>query len=89
MARVGGAARRQESLDAILALADEIARLAPDCADRAMRIAEFARDLGSEPDAATVEDAIVAETADSDLSDTQVRTTARSVVDAMRKDVEV
>ncbi|MGY2047426.1 hypothetical protein [Methylobacterium sp. JK268] len=35
----------QRSVDAILALVDEIARLSPDCADRAMRIARLVRDL--------------------------------------------
>ena len=83
---MASAARRQESLDAILALADEIARLAPDCADRAMQISQLVRDLGAAPDAATVEDTIAAETADSDLSETQLRSTASSVMDALRKD---
>jgi hypothetical protein len=86
MASADGTTRRQQSLDAILALADEIARLAPDCAERAMQITRLVRDLDAAPDAAAVTDTIAAETADSDLSETQVRATARSVVDALRKD---
>ncbi|MFE1600922.1 hypothetical protein [Methylobacterium sp. ID0610] len=43
----------QRTLDAILDLAQEIARLSPDCADRAMQIARLVRDLeppsGEEP----------------------------------------
>lgn len=35
----------QCTLDAILTLTDEIARLAPDCADRALTIARLVRDL--------------------------------------------
>lgn len=78
--------KRQTILDAIIALAEEIARASPDCADRAMRIAALAGELETGPDATSVEDAIVAETADSDLSDSQVRTTTRAVVDALTGD---
>ncbi|WP_407524284.1 hypothetical protein [Methylobacterium oryzisoli] len=35
----------QRTLDAILTLTDEIARLSPDCADRALTIARLVRDL--------------------------------------------
>ena len=92
MGRVGGvehvgtSGHRQQALDAIQTLVDEIARLAPDCADRAMQIARLVRELDHAPDAATIEDAITAQTADSDLSETQVRSTARSVADAVRYD---
>ncbi|GJD50692.1 hypothetical protein OPKNFCMD_3437 [Methylobacterium crusticola] len=33
----------QRTLDAIVSLADEIARISPDCAERAMRIVRLAR----------------------------------------------
>lgn len=39
----------QRTLDAILALTDEIARLSPDCADRAMQIARLMRNLEPPP----------------------------------------
>lgn len=80
---------RQDVLDTIIALADQIARAAPDCADKAMRIIELVHGLDGSVDQASVEDAITAETVDSDLSDPQVRTTARAVLDALRdRDVE-
>ncbi|MEH3146969.1 MAG: hypothetical protein PGN34_16830 [Methylobacterium frigidaeris] len=35
----------QRSLDAIVTLTEEIARISPDCADRAMQIAQLVRGL--------------------------------------------
>lgn len=75
---------RQNVLDTIVALADGIARASPDCADQALRIIELVHDLAGSVDQASVEDAIIAGTVDSDLSDPQVRTTARAVIEALR-----
>jgi hypothetical protein len=52
-------------VETIVALAEEIAQVAPDCADRALKILEFARELGGQPDRATVEDAIESQLIDS------------------------
>lgn len=78
--------QRQQTLDTIQALVDEIARISPDCAEKAMQISELVRGLEPGPDRSTIEDTITAETADSDLSDSQVRTTARSVANAVNRD---
>ena len=69
MGLMGTSGQRQQALDAIQALVDEIARLAPDCADKAMQISRLVRELDPAPDSATIADAISAQTADSDLSD--------------------
>lgn len=74
-------------VDAICELADEIARLCPDCADRAKRLVALVGDLRSAPlDRTAIEDAITSETAGSDVSDAQVRTTAEAVLRAARTD---
>ena len=80
--------QRQQTLDAIQALIDEIARISPDCAEKAMQISDLVRGLEPGPDRAMIEDTIIAETADSDLSDSQVRSTAKSVADAVNRDPE-
>ena len=74
----------QPHLDAIVELAESIARSSPDCADRAMQIVRLVGDLDSTaPDAADVEDAIDAGT-DGDLSDAQLRNAASLVRRAMQ-----
>ena len=76
-------------VEAICEIADEIARLCPDCADRAKRLVTLVAELRSAPlDRGAVEDAITSETVDSDLSDAQVRTTAAAVVKTARGDDE-
>jgi hypothetical protein len=45
-------------VETIIALAEEIAQVAPDCADRALKIIEFARELGDQPERVMIEDAI-------------------------------
>lgn len=76
-------------VEAICEIADEIARLCPDCADRAKRLVEMVAQLRSAPlDRSAVEDAITFETVGSDLSDAQVRTTAAAVVKAARGEDE-
>ena len=77
-------AHRQPAIDTIVMLAEQIAHTAPECATQAMRIIELANELGSEPDRAIIMDAIEAETADTDLSDARVQSTAEAVARAVR-----
>jgi hypothetical protein len=71
-------------VETIIALAEEIAQVAPDCADRALKIIEFARELGDQPDRATVEDAIESHLIDSELSEPQLQTVTSAVVGSIR-----
>jgi hypothetical protein len=75
---------KQPTIDTIVMLAEQIAHTAPECAIQAMRIIELVNELGSEPDRAMIRDAIEAETADSDLSNARVQTTAEAVARAIR-----
>ena len=66
------------AVETIVRLAEEIGRAAPECAAKAMQIAELARELDSEPDHATVRDALDAQAFDDDcLSDVNTRNAAR------------
>lgn len=78
------AEKRQQVVDTIARLAEDIARAAPEVADRALQIAALAREIGPEYDPIAVADIIGAETADSDLSESQVRATARAVLGTTR-----
>jgi hypothetical protein len=69
---------------AIIALAEEIAQVAPECADKALRIIEAARELGERPDRAMVEDAIESQLIDSELSEPQLQTVTSAVVGSIR-----
>jgi hypothetical protein len=80
------ASDRQAVLDAIAMLADQIARTSPESADQAMQIVKLVHELGSEPDRALVKDTIEVETADTDLSDARIETTADAVMKAVRAD---
>jgi hypothetical protein len=71
-------------VSAIIALAEEIAQVAPDCADRALKIIEFAHELGDQPDRATIQDAIESQMVDSELSDPQLQSVTSAVVGSMR-----
>lgn len=71
-------------VETIVALAEEIAQVAPDCADRALKIIEFARELGDQPDRAMVEDAIESQLIDSELSEPQLQTVTSAVVGSIR-----
>jgi hypothetical protein len=74
-------------VDAIVALAEEIARVAPDCADRAMKIIELARELDkSLPDRASIEDAIEGQILSDELSEPQVRSVTSAVVSSWKDD---
>ena len=73
------------SVDTIVRLAEEIARTAPECAPKAMQIAELARALQAAPDQATVQDAIDAKALDDDLSDISSQSAASEVVKALKR----
>ena len=67
-------------VDTIIALAQEIAQVAPECADKALKIIDAARELGERPDRAMIEDAIESKLIDSELSETQLQTVTSAVV---------
>ncbi len=46
----------QRNLDAIVTLTEEIARISPDCADKAMQIGRLVRSLDPQPHRAQPED---------------------------------
>jgi hypothetical protein len=73
----------QATIDAIAALAEEIARSNPECAPKAMQILELAKDLEAKPDIAAIGDAIDAGTAGG-LSDTEVRSASLEVARTVR-----
>lgn len=77
---------QQTTLDAIVGLAEEIARASPECADKALNILRLLGDLGGKPDKASIEDAIEAQ-AGGDLSDTTVRNATNAVIRTMRDEV--
>jgi hypothetical protein len=68
----------------IIALAQEIAQVAPDCADRALKIIEFARELADQPDRAMVEDAIESQLIDGELSEPQLQSVTSAIVGSIR-----
>ena len=80
------ATQHQSVLDTVAMLADQIARTAPECASQAMEIVKLVNELGPAPDRALVQDALDAETADTDLSDARVQTTTNAVMRAVRGD---
>jgi hypothetical protein len=73
------------NIETIVRLAEEIGRTAPECAAKAMQIAELARELDSAPDQATVRDALDAQTLDDDLSDVNTQSAASAVVRALKE----
>lgn len=78
--------QRSSGLQTIAALAEEIARASPEAANKAMQIAELARELDDTADLGTIRDVLEAETVDGDeLSDTRARTTATEIVDALKR----
>jgi hypothetical protein len=77
---------RSSGLQTIAALAEEIARSSPEAANKAMQIAELARELDDAPDVGTIRDVLDAETADGDdMSDTRARTAATEIADALKR----
>lgn len=79
-------ADQQTTLDAIAALAEEIARAHPESADRALSIIRLLGDLAGSPDKESIGDAIDAEAA-GDLSETTVRNATSAVIRTMRSEV--
>jgi hypothetical protein len=73
-------------IDAIVALAEEIGRCAPECADKAMQIAELARGLAAAPDRAAIQDAVEADRLDNGFSDVSARSTASAVARALEEE---
>jgi hypothetical protein len=71
-------------VEAIIALAEEIAQVAPECADKALRIIGSARELGDRPDRAMIEEAIESWLIDSELSEPQLQTVTSAVVGSIR-----
>ena len=80
------AAQHQAVLDTVVMLAEQIARTAPQCADQAMQIVKLVHELGPAPDRGLIQDALDAETADTDVSDARVQTTTDAVMRAVRSD---
>lgn len=73
-------------IETIGRLADEIARASPESAEKARQIAALAAEIScAMVDGTAIRDAIESETADSDLSDTQVRSTAEAVLRTTRE----
>jgi hypothetical protein len=73
----------QATIEAIRSLAEEIARISPECADKAMQIRDLAKALEAKPDLAAIEDAIDVGTAGG-LSETEVRSVTREVARTVR-----
>lgn len=71
------------TVQAITALAEEIARTSPECAEKAMQIVELVRGIDAKPDQASIEDAIEVGTG-GDLSDTSVRSASGAVLRSIR-----
>jgi hypothetical protein len=66
---------------AIIAVAEEISRVAPDCAERALKIIELARELEEvQPDRNSIQDAIEAQMIDDEVSETKVRNVTSAVL---------
>jgi hypothetical protein len=73
-----------EIIEAIISLAQDIARIAPECATKSMQIIDLVRELDAVPDRETIEDAIETSLNDSELSDPQLRTMTSAIVKAVR-----
>lgn len=75
----------QALMASICDLAMEIARLCPDAAERGEQLVALVGELRQVPvDRDAVEDAITSRTMDSDLSESQVRSTTEAVIKAAR-----
>ena len=78
------ASQRQSVIETVVMLAEQIARSSPESADQAMQIVKLVHELGPEPDRDMIRDTLEAETADTDLSDARVQTTADAVMRAVK-----
>ena len=79
--------RLQLDRDALAAtvstLAQDIARAAPECADKALQIVELVQELSFVPDRQAIQDAIEERTLDGDISESRVQLTTSAVLRAM------
>lgn len=71
--------------EAIVMLAEEIARAAPECADKAMRIVDLVRAGDLRPDRDTVQTALEANLVDGDVSESQLQSTTSAVIRAIQR----
>lgn len=78
------ASQRQSVVETVVMLAEQIARSSPEAADQAMQIVKLVHELGPEPDRDLIKDTLEVETADTDLSDARVQTTADAVMRAVK-----
>ena len=79
-------ARHSAILETIVTLAEEIARASPECADKAMKIADLAGEIHvGGLDRTAVQDAIELELADSDMSDVRLASATDAVLKAVRE----
>ncbi len=69
--------------DTIVDLATDIARSSPECAEKAMQIADLAREFDRLPDRSAVQDALETNLVDTELSDPRIQTTTSAVMDAV------
>lgn len=83
------AADTDSLIDCVSELALDIARLCPDCAEKAQQLVSLVGQIRSRPlDRGAIQDAIGCEMVDTDLSDAQVRTTTEAVLRAAADDPE-
>lgn len=71
-------------IDTVEELAEDIARVSPDCAEKATKIVELLQDLKFEPDRGTVQDVIDAHLVDTTASDARVQATTDAVISALK-----
>ena len=71
-------------IDTIANLADNIARVSPDCADKALLIVEIAHEITMQPDRELVQDAIESKLVDGEMSDAQLSATTSAVLGALK-----
>jgi hypothetical protein len=76
----------QSTIEAIVAVAEEIGRVSPESADKAMQIVDLARSLAGRPDQGTIQDALEAGSLESGISDVSAKRTADEVARALRED---
>ncbi len=76
---------RSAVAETISKLAEDIARVAPDCADKAMKIVEIAQLVGQAPDRDLIQDAIESKLLDGEMSDSQIQSTTSAVMSAIRR----
>lgn len=80
--------QRDEVADCVATLAEEIARLAPDCAEKAMRIVDLVQDLRHEPDRTTIQEVLETHLLAAEVSDSQVQLTTSAVFEVVKTRTE-